>query len=82
MNPWLSAAADAIATTTGLPRTSLNLSDPAIQTLLELARNAAHDSGQRTNAPLICYLVGLSVATSEKSLDEIANTVPGADPVA
>jgi hypothetical protein len=26
--------------------------------LLELARIAAHESGERTNAPLLCYLIG------------------------
>jgi hypothetical protein len=28
------------------------------ETLLDLARVAAHESGDRTNAPLLCYLVG------------------------
>ena len=26
-----------------------------------LARVAAHDSGERTNAPLLCYLLGVAV---------------------
>jgi hypothetical protein len=27
-------------------------------TILDLARIAAHESGERTNAPLLCYLIG------------------------
>ena len=37
----------------------LTLSPGDIEALLELAREAAHGSGDRTNAPLIAYLVGL-----------------------
>jgi Domain of unknown function (DUF6457) len=37
----------------------LTLSQGDIEALLELAREAAHGSGDRTNAPLIAYLVGL-----------------------
>lgn len=37
--------------------------------LLQLARIAAHDSGERTNAPLVCYLVGLAVGRSTATLD-------------
>jgi hypothetical protein len=29
--------------------------------LLDLARVAAHDSGERTNAPLLCYVLGVAV---------------------
>jgi hypothetical protein len=34
------------------------LSDADAKTLLDLARTAAHESGDRTNAPLLCYLLG------------------------
>jgi hypothetical protein len=33
-----------------------------VTTLLDVARIAAHDSGARTNAPLLCYLIGLAQA--------------------
>jgi hypothetical protein len=36
------------------------LDDLDVERLLELARVAAHESGNRTNAPLVCYLVGLA----------------------
>lgn len=43
--------------------------------LLDLASVAAHDSGQRMNAPLLCYLVGLAAAKSGVELDTIAASV-------
>jgi hypothetical protein len=42
----------------------LSLSPADVELLLELAREAAHESGERTNAPLVSYLVGLSVGRS------------------
>jgi hypothetical protein len=38
----------------------LALSPADIEVLLELARSASHESGDRTNAPLVTYLVGLT----------------------
>jgi len=76
VDSWLTAAVDAVATTADLPRASLDLSDKDVEKLLELARIAARDSGQRTNAPLICYLVGLAVQASGKNLEDIAGAVP------
>ena len=58
MDAWLSDARDAIAAAAGVPPTELQVSDEDAATLLDLARIAAHDSGERTNAPLLCYLVG------------------------
>ena len=71
MDDWLSRAADALATDGNVPRDRLELDGPQADTLLDLARIAAHDSGDRRNAPLLCYLIGLS-ATGGKSLDELA----------
>ena len=49
----------------------LSLSQKAdIGRLLELARVAAHESGDRTNAPLACYLVGLAVGRSRSTVAE------------
>jgi hypothetical protein len=78
VDSWLSSAVGAVATAAGVPRSSLDLSDADVEKLLELARIAAHDSGQRTNAPLICYLVGLAVEASGKSLEDVAGAVPSA----
>ena len=44
----------------------LSLSPADVELLLELARAAAHESGERTNAPLVSYLVGLSVGRNPR----------------
>jgi hypothetical protein len=41
--------------------------------LLNLAGDAAHQSGARTNAPLLCYLVGR--AQGEQTLAEVAEII-------
>ncbi len=60
MDAWLARARDTLAQAAGLDPAALELDEEAEATLLDLARIAAHDSGQRTNAPLLCYLVGLA----------------------
>lgn len=40
-------------------------------TVLDLARIAAHTSGERTNAPLLSYLAGLAVAQGA-NIDDLA----------
>jgi hypothetical protein len=76
VNEWLSARADALAAGAGVPRELLEISPEDIARLLELAGHAAHDSGARTNAPLLCYLVGLAQgeANSLEQLDEIVRS--------
>jgi hypothetical protein len=58
MDVWLNEARDRLAETAGIPPGELELSEDDARELLDLARIAAHDSGERTNAPLLCYLVG------------------------
>jgi hypothetical protein len=58
MDAWLSDVRNAVAQAAGVPPEELELSDEDATTLLDLARVAAHESGERTNAPLLCYLVG------------------------
>lgn len=58
MNEWLAKRADALADVTGIDRDALELWPEEIGSLLDLAGYAAHDSGARTNAPLLCYLLG------------------------
>ena len=74
MNDWLAARADALAKRSGVDRASLELTEQEIEGLLELAGHAAHESGARTNAPLLCYLVGMARAGGV-SLDELDETV-------
>ena len=73
MDAWLTDARDAVARIAGVEPSELELSEDDVTTLLELARVAAHDSGERINAPLLCYLVGR--AQGSKSLDELAAAV-------
>jgi hypothetical protein len=73
MDAWLMGARDALASAAGVPSAELELSGDDVRELLDLARIAAHDSGERTNAPLLCYLVGR--AQGEKPLDELADAV-------
>jgi hypothetical protein len=47
--------------------------------LLQLARIAAHDSGERTNAPLVCYLVGLAVGRSTVTLETAVEIALGGE---
>ena len=67
MDPWLQSARDAIA-----PGIELSAAD--VRTLLDLARVAAHDSGERTNAPLLCYLLGVAVGRGAE-LGELADAL-------
>ena len=50
MNEWLTRQAEALGVAP--------LGEAETETLLDLARIAAHESGDRRNAPLLCYLVG------------------------
>jgi hypothetical protein len=74
MDAWLIDARDAVAAAAGVSPGELELTDEEAQTLLELARVAAHESGERTNAPLLCYLVGRAVR-SGADLDSLADAV-------
>jgi hypothetical protein len=74
VDAWLREAVDALARESGVPPERLELDEGAVRTLLEVARVAAHESGERTNAPLLCYLLGLSAAGG-RSLDELADAV-------
>lgn len=67
MDPWLQAARDKVA-----PDVELSAAD--MRTLLDLARVAAHDSGERTNAPLLCYLLGVAVGRGA-DLGELADAL-------
>jgi hypothetical protein len=73
MDAWLKEARNAVAGAAGVPPEQLELSDEEAATLLDLARIAAHESGERTNAPLLCYLVGR--AQRDGDLDTLADAV-------
>jgi uncharacterized protein DUF6457 len=73
VDEWLTAARDAIAEAASISPEELELDDEDARTLLELARIAAHESGDRTNAPLLCYLVGR--VQRDATLDDLAAAV-------
>ena len=69
MNEWLETRARALGVD--------DLAPDEISLLLNLAGDAAHESGARTNAPLLCYLLGRAVAVGggERTLAELAELV-------
>jgi hypothetical protein len=58
----------------------LSLSPADVELLLELAREAAHASGDRTNAPLVSYLVGVAHGRAPtSSLSEVVAMALGGE---
>jgi hypothetical protein len=78
MDEWLTRARDEIASVANIAPEELELDSDSEVTLLDLARIAAHESGERTNAPLLCYLVGRAERGTE--LDVLADAVRSASP--
>jgi len=66
MNDWLTRRADAL----GVP----GLTEAQASTLLEIARIAAHESGDRRNAPLLCYLLGRAGGDVETLAEIVRST--------
>ena len=77
MDEWLSAARDRLAAATGEDASALALSPSDSDELLELARVAAHESGERINAPLLCYLVGLAHGRTGGDLADLVDGAVG-----
>jgi Domain of unknown function (DUF6457) len=72
MPDWLESSRKSLAEAVGAAAADYELGPGEIERLLELARVAAHDSGDRTNAPLVSYLVGLAHGRNPaRSLDEL-----------
>jgi len=71
---WITAATEHLARATGIDPSTLRLDDADAQTLLDLAGTAAHSSGDRTNAPLLCHVLGRAVAQGA-SLGDLARAV-------
>lgn len=80
MHEWLEAASGRLAEEAGAPVGELTLDQGQIDELLELARVAAHESGERINAPLVCYLAGLAHGRHGGSLDDLVDAVIGKQP--
>ena len=77
MDEWLREARDRLAAASGESPESLELSQADVDELLELARLAAHSSGERINAPLLCYLVGLAHGHGGAELSTLVDATVG-----
>jgi Domain of unknown function (DUF6457) len=77
VDEWLREARDRLAEASGESPDSFELSQAEIDDLLELARVAAHDSGERINAPLLCYLVGLARGRAGSDLSALVDATVG-----
>lgn len=77
MDDWLTSARDRLAQEAGQSPETLDLSKAETDELLELARIAAHESGERINAPLLCYLVGLARGRSGEDLSTLVDATVG-----
>jgi Domain of unknown function (DUF6457) len=60
MHEWLDRARVRLADQVDDDASAYELREDEVDRLLELARIAAHESEERTNAPLLSYLVGLA----------------------
>ena len=74
---WISDMTKRIADATGIPETALAVDTDDAGLLLRLAAVAAHESGDRTNAPILCHVLGRAVALGTP-IDDLANIVEGA----
>jgi hypothetical protein len=77
VHEWLIAASERIAAETGGDPSDYALTQEEIDDLLELARVAAHESGERINAPLVCYLVGVARARHGSDLGDLVDAAVG-----
>jgi hypothetical protein len=74
---WISEVTARIADASDVDAAALAVDDRDAETLLRLAAFAAHDSGERTNAPLLCHVLGRAVVLGVP-LDQLARAVEGA----
>jgi len=74
---WLEEARARLARAVGDDPSVYGLSRAEMDELLELARVAAHESGERTNAPLLCYLVGLAQGRHAGELGKLVDAAAG-----
>jgi Domain of unknown function (DUF6457) len=77
MDGWLQEARAKLAEAVGEDAAAYDLTRAEMDELLELARVAAHASGERTNAPLVCYLVGLAHGRHGGELADLVDATVG-----
>jgi hypothetical protein len=71
---WISEMSSRLAAATGLDAGALAVSAADADTLLRLAAVAAHETGDRTNAPILCHVLGRAVALGA-ALDDLARVI-------
>jgi len=74
---WISEMSSRLAAATGLDAGALGVSETDADTLLRLAAVAAHETGDRTNAPILCHVLGRAVALGAP-LEDLARVIEGA----
>ena len=77
MDGWLDDARAKLAGAVGEDPAAYGLTQAQADELLDLARIAAHDSGERTSAPLLCYLVGLAHGRHGGDLSDLVDATVG-----
>jgi hypothetical protein len=75
VHEWLVSASERLAREAGAEPSGYSLTQEEIDDLLELARVAAHESGERINAPLVCYLAGVARAESGRAVGDLVDAV-------
>jgi hypothetical protein len=76
---WITETTLRLAAATGLDAGTLLVDATESETLLDLAGFAAHDSGERTNAPILCFVLGRAIAQGA-DLDVLGRAVRGDAP--
>ncbi|MGH8979361.1 MAG: DUF6457 domain-containing protein [Acidimicrobiia bacterium] len=76
---WLTETTLRIAAAAGLDAGTLLTDATDAEALLDLAGFAAHESGARTNAPLLCFVLGRAVAQGA-GLDALGRAVREGSP--
>ena len=71
---WISELTSRLAGATGLNADALAVSEADAETLLRLAAVAAHETGDRTNAPILCHVLGRAVALGAP-LEDLARVI-------
>ena len=77
MHEWLVDASRRLAAEVGDAPGDYALTQADIDEILELARVAAHESGERINAPLLSYLVGLAHGRHDLALEKLVDAAVG-----
>jgi hypothetical protein len=75
---WITETTLRVAAAAGLDPASLLVDAKLAQQLLDLAGVAAHESGDRTNAPLLCFVLGRASALGA-TIDDLDTAVRAAN---